>query len=368
MEITLPISSLLIISIGSLGVCISILISLVLFFRKKNHHVSYFLFSFLLFLSGLTLLNDTLTISGITNRYKQLYFIPIFYSLSIAPLFYLFVKSKFHKKLLKTDYLHLILPFIQALIYFFIGFQSIEFKSLLWNNAVFKNYLTFESIIFPIGLIFYSFLSRFLLLKASNYDYFWNNDLKKWLFSLANTFIFIAIVEFIISINEYFFEHQFGSTFFILRFVIFAIFILWIAFYVLQLLYPSSIYKTNPEKKPALLSKNELFLLKNELLSLMEKEKIYLNSDLTLSILSKYLNTSEKKCSFVLSHELNSNFNLFVNKYRVEEFKEKLRDGKHKTFTLLSLAYESGFDSKSTFNRLFKQLNGMTPSQFIKSL
>ncbi|MEZ4927027.1 MAG: hypothetical protein R3A50_12155 [Saprospiraceae bacterium] len=181
MEITLPISSLVIIAVSGSGVLFSLLVGTLLISQQEKKHISISLLGILLILSGLTLLNDLLTTSGISNRYKSLYFIPIFYSLSIGPLFYLFVKSKFRNRLRVTDYLHLLAPLMQALIYLGIGFRSIEFKSELYNNSLFRQYLTVESFVFPVFLLIYLLLSLQILKRCNTETHFWQKDLKLWL-------------------------------------------------------------------------------------------------------------------------------------------------------------------------------------------
>ena len=57
-----------------------------------------------------------------------------------------------------------------------------------------------------------------------------------------------------------------------------------------------------------------------------------------------------------------------MNEYRVKEVKEKLANKKYKSLTVLGIAYESGFNSKTTFNRIFKEETGMTPTEYIKTL
>ncbi|MEX0316274.1 MAG: helix-turn-helix domain-containing protein [Allomuricauda sp.] len=100
---------------------------------------------------------------------------------------------------------------------------------------------------------------------------------------------------------------------------------------------------------------------------LMVKEKKYLNENLSLRELAAYLEADPNLISFVLNKHLNSNFHDFVNKFRVEEVKNKLNDPANKNLTLLGIAFESGFNSKTTFNRVFKQVTGLTPTEFQKT-
>ena len=73
-----------------------------------------------------------------------------------------------------------------------------------------------------------------------------------------------------------------------------------------------------------------------------------------------------------LSEAINSgvgkNFNDFVNSYRVKEVEQMLQDGKQEQLSLLGIALECGFNSKATFNRVFKKMTGQSPSQYVSSL
>lgn len=99
---------------------------------------------------------------------------------------------------------------------------------------------------------------------------------------------------------------------------------------------------------------------------LMVLEKIYLNENLSLKEFALHLKADPNFISFILNSHLNNNFYDFVNRYRIEEIKNKLNDPAYKHLTLLGIALESGFNSKTTFNRVFKQVTGITPTEFQK--
>ena len=113
-------------------------------------------------------------------------------------------------------------------------------------------------------------------------------------------------------------------------------------------------------------SENEIEILKQQLLTLLEKEKAYLNEDLTLRTLASQLSTTEKKLSALLNHYLNTNFYDFVNGYRVEAVCEKLVNKDFSHYTVLAIAYDCGFKSKSSFNRIFKKATNLSPSAYKK--
>jgi AraC-like DNA-binding protein len=96
----------------------------------------------------------------------------------------------------------------------------------------------------------------------------------------------------------------------------------------------------------------------------MATHKPYLIPDFDLLKLSELANLSPKTTSHIINHDLNTNFYEFVNMHRVEEFKRRLKQDDHNGFTLLAHAYESGFNSKSTFNHVFKKYTGQTPREY----
>jgi AraC-like DNA-binding protein len=100
----------------------------------------------------------------------------------------------------------------------------------------------------------------------------------------------------------------------------------------------------------------------------METGKPYLDPDLSLPQLSDNLDIPVHYLSQVINGRYGLNFHDFVNRYRVEEFKEKVGSAEFVNFTLLGIAFECGFNSKSAFNRVFRQFTGVTPSQYKKTV
>ena len=96
----------------------------------------------------------------------------------------------------------------------------------------------------------------------------------------------------------------------------------------------------------------------------MDEEQPYLRGDLTLGDLSNELSISAHNLSEVINTRLGKNFYDFVNGYRVQEVQRKLTNPAHKHFTIMALAYDAGFNSKSAFNSFFKKATGMTPSEY----
>jgi AraC-like DNA-binding protein len=96
----------------------------------------------------------------------------------------------------------------------------------------------------------------------------------------------------------------------------------------------------------------------------MTSDKPFLNQDLTLQKLAERLKTSSHNLSEVINTRMHQSYYDFINQYRVEEFKNRLTDPESKRYNLLSIAFDSGFQSKGTFNSIFKKFTGMTPSEY----
>ncbi len=107
---------------------------------------------------------------------------------------------------------------------------------------------------------------------------------------------------------------------------------------------------------------------KKMLLDHMREEKPYLNQKLTIAQVAQQLDMPAHHLSQLLNEYLNQTFYEFINSYRIEEVKERYMDPANRNLTLIGIAMESGFSSKSSFNRIFKQFTGKTPSEFIKSM
>jgi len=102
-----------------------------------------------------------------------------------------------------------------------------------------------------------------------------------------------------------------------------------------------------------------------KLIELMKTSKPYMEPKLTLSQLADELGISINHLSQVINQYEEKNFFDFVNSYRVEEFKARALDPANSNFSILAIAYDSGFNSKSSFNQVFKKVTGKTPSQYM---
>lgn len=114
------------------------------------------------------------------------------------------------------------------------------------------------------------------------------------------------------------------------------------------------------------LKKEESNILENKLKFHMDREQPFLKGNLTIQDVANAIEVPRHYLTQVINEQLNMNFYSFVNNYRLEEFKKRIIDKKYDNLTILAIAYDCGFNSKSTFNTFFKQNTGMTPTQYKK--
>jgi AraC-like DNA-binding protein len=96
----------------------------------------------------------------------------------------------------------------------------------------------------------------------------------------------------------------------------------------------------------------------------MEKEKLFLNPDLSLNALATALNVTPKKLSQLLNEKFQQNFFDYINSYRIREAQNIFEKNTDPKLTVLEVMYQSGFNSKSSFNTIFKSKTGITPSEY----
>lgn len=126
----------------------------------------------------------------------------------------------------------------------------------------------------------------------------------------------------------------------------------------------------NSEKHPVKPYKNSSLTpeiretYKAKILAFMTTEKPFLDPEMTQAKLAEKLGVSSHHFSEVLNYNMDQNFYNFINSYRILEAQELMKNPKHKEDKIIAIAFDSGFKSKSTFNRIFKNYTGITPSEY----
>ena len=104
------------------------------------------------------------------------------------------------------------------------------------------------------------------------------------------------------------------------------------------------------------------------LIFLLDTEKIFRDGNLTLVSLAEKLNITPHQLSWIINDKMNQSFSTLINRHRIEDVKKRLADGGNNDSTILEMALDSGFSTKTAFNRAFKKFTGLTPSQYRKNI
>jgi AraC-like DNA-binding protein len=129
----------------------------------------------------------------------------------------------------------------------------------------------------------------------------------------------------------------------------------------------SSLFEANETRikySKSQLMKDEKEIMLEKLKEFMVREKYYLTPSITVQDLAEKLNEQPRYISQVINEILGQNFIDFLNSYRIKEAKKMLVDPKYSGYSIIGILYEAGFNSKTAFNRAFKEQTGYTPKEF----
>ena len=337
-----------------------------LWFSPQNKQSNRFL-ALLIFTIALWLIDHFLRIAHIYGQNANLYFLPIFYSFAFGPLIYFYVKSLVNQSFIfqEKDYLHFIPVLFQAGLYLFLTTKNYSFKKWYWENV--HLWITYK-IEFDgtfISMLIYLILSIQLL---RNYQIYVVNNFSEtskirlnWLKIILIILVVLCVQWLIEIILRDFFNLYFNYDY--------SIQILGIMALILAIggIRQANLSEVNFEEEVIQKTQIQVDSQILEQIKLgMDIQKLYLNPTLTLAEFAKEIKLNSKIVSQQINTGLGKSFNDFVNEYRVEEVKKRLNSPDLERLTILGIAYESGFNSKTTFNRIFKDFTGVAPRDFLK--
>lgn len=367
--------------IGILQGLIFAVLLIVRSFQRKNQ--SDFWLAALLILLCLSTVSDFIGFAGVYDVFKNikdLTFFPFDNPFAYGVLIYLYVQTLTNNKrrLTRRDWL-LFIPAIVFYIYQFWAFaQSMDFKNW-YEKAV---HIPYISPFYAVTSIAFNTFLLFLCLKHYRKYRIWLNenfsDTEKikfdWLrnFLYVSTAILVLIALFNLT-NNFVFKLSYMQFFWLSFANALAVYYLAIAGYLrsqtIELNFtPPETKKIGIETKKNPLSENDLEKFRNRLQTLMQIEKLYLEPNLTLADLSKQIGINSAVLSYTINNGFGKNFNDFVNEFRIEAVKEKLKNGGAENLTMIGIAFDCGFNSKATFNRAFKKFTGVSPKEFYEEV
>lgn len=344
----------------------------------KQKKSSDFWLAALLVLLCSSLITPFIGFANVYDRNQWLTYFPfgIAYGYSVCIWFYVLTLTDSKRKFERRDWL-LFVPSIVYLIFrFFLFAQSLEFKTWFNDNyyqPVVNPFVTVTEFVWNLSFLCFS-IAHYRKYRAWLNENFSDTERIKfdWLRNFLYIFTFIFILGAVFDFTgSFLFPLSYIQYFYFEMILALVTYYLAIAGYLRSQTMKLNFTEAESEKieaateeKKSLLPENELENLKNKLQNLMETEKPFLDSQLTLSNLAKQLGVNTTVLSHVVNSGFDKNFNDFVNEFRIAEVKNKLQNGAAGNSNLLGIAFDSGFNSKATFNRAFKKFTGVSPKEF----
>ncbi|MBO0935163.1 helix-turn-helix transcriptional regulator [Fibrella sp. HMF5335] len=297
-------------------------------------------------LVGLTLqiVDYFLSLSGIYYHHQWLYFLPLFYSWSFGPLLYGYMCARAGRPATLPRW-YWVPVIIQVLFYGLLMTQSLDTKTWFWKT-VHKPYTRYVDYYVACAMVLYAIYQS----RRFTTD--------RWLRRLLNGLaLFYGIAAIDPLLNQLYIEPD------------------WPKFYLTTLILPILVYglalvsilydrRQKLDRIPT--SVVVLPAQRDRLLQAIQAQALYKDPDLTLTTLAQHLGETPNAVSRLINSGFNQSFNEFINSYRIEEVKRRMAAGDTEHLTILALALDAGFASKTTFNRVFKEQTGETPKAYVK--
>lgn len=353
-----------------------------LLFNKRNKTVSDRILAVWMLIVGIHLSSYCLHLTGYWEIYPHLVGLTVPFPLLYGPLLFLYVRYSLvdGDRIQMVDYAHFIPAAISYLYMFrFFFFYTAEEKRMLDAGEIdaFGTFTTVLLISFIVSGIVYSttsyrYLNRHKQLVQANFS----NESGVALGWLQNIIrgigLFFLAATLVIVIQEMA-GLDVGFTLDYILYSMVVIGILWLGYRGIK---HENMFTDNDVYVPELdaqtgyrtsgLTEEAAKDIHSRLIAFMEEENPHHDPKLTLSSLASMLDTSPNYLSQVINQYQQQNFNQFINEYRIRDFVERAK--RNAQLTLLAHALDVGFNSKSTFNGVFKRHRGMTPSQFIAQI
>lgn len=313
-----------------------------------------------LILIGFAAILGRVVIIGIYEN-QSWFFINLNFILLISPAFYFYAKesSRANNNILKFNYVH------------YLPFLIINFGYLLFNISL-KNSIDYQTYLINIIKV----NDGFSIIYFSTYLYLTykivskhKSSYTKGVYQLLNqlTFIFftfLVIWLIYILIEWIYFHYTMELTFYYPMMVILAVILYYLSLQVVikkQILFD---FQGITKRKTFILEDADSKILLDQLTLFMKEEKPFLEGDISLITLANSLDVNPKTLSYVINEHMHKNFNHYINDWRIEEVKKRLNDKENSHLKMLTIAFDCGFNSKSTFNLAFKKATGLSPSEY----
>jgi AraC-like DNA-binding protein len=359
-------------------------ISLFLFTHPKGKRISHWILGSFFLSISLNLLDSFLVLRGSYRGHPAWAGWGICFPVLYGPLLYLYTQSILLRNfLLKgTRWLHF-LPFALLFSGFETRYLSLDSRTQedmldqIVQRHVPSAFYWSSALIYLQFFLYVGLSLRLIAAYRNKVNDAYSDGIRSNITWLSSTILFFTVCMLLAALNGFIRLTAFSKYYyFFLNFIILAIFI-FINRVLLKALRKPEIFSImemdthmlgpgQPKYSGSVISETERNQILNALRIHMETKKPYLESELSLEQLAGQLSLRPKLLSQLINESLHQNFFDFVNRYRIEEAKRLLTNPEDKKITVLEVLYEVGFNSKSSFNTLFKKHTGLTPTEFRK--
>ncbi len=344
------------------AVFISLTLSLFLWIAPKENQFANRWLAILMTVIALWIIRVLATDIGLAKYSPFWNRLPLRFSMAFGPLIYFYVrqiaqpKYFFHRK----DLLHFIPLLPELSIQVFMAIQNLN-----TGNTIYDKFNSVLQLSVFLSVAIYLYLCHVQIDCFYREKQFQGGDRRRsellWLDRLLTAFGMLWLLWIPFTAVDYFYYHdKSGALYYFPLYLLFIYAIIWIA--AKSHLKSETLEKTNITVKPLLPADLKQ---KGSWLKMEVKEKgYYRDAELSLSSLAEKLGLHTHEVSRIINTVFKKSFNDFINEYRVREVALKMQDRSYDHITLLGLAYESGFNSQSSFHRIFKQFTGRTPLEY----
>ncbi|MEQ9466822.1 MAG: helix-turn-helix domain-containing protein [Ekhidna sp.] len=297
----------------------------------------------------------------IDDVYLNIFTYNIHSDMLYGPLMFLYLKSKTQLLIRKDFFGHLTLPIIYnlGLVLFMLVFRFVLEKST--GEKGYINLWVTETRI--ITFLIYLYLS-FQIVKKENWNMVRYASRFQFFFLFFGSYCVLYYTNIFMGKYAYIFIRESQPTYAYVSYGIFLLLMIFLVFYgATEVNWLKSFFLNSNLHHPN--ERQYVFeQIKGRIDDLFEVDKIHLNDQLSLSMMASKLEVRNGELSDYLLQVEKTNFYDYVNTRRIEEFKSKLTNPKFQHLDMLGIAYESGFQSKATFNRAFKKHEKVTPREY----
>jgi len=358
------------------GISIGLFISTSLLFLKKQNYKANKILACVLILAVVMLLGRLFFL----RYYKDILLFRLGTTVDgtvfiFGPLVLLFFKTLLFKNHKSRKLLFWY--FIPALFYICFAIYTFSLNNKTYYTKVttgqFNKFYFFIELLGIITNSFFVYKSYILIKKykqSAVKQIAYNQNIVKFSNYFVSTYTFIILSWVVSFINTYFLKSYSKFINYDVVWISIPILIYIIGFYVLTQPEIFKVKSTTSTKKNTTnrLSKEKIEQLKLAINSVLKEEKLYHKSDLSLPDLAKELEISNNDLSWFINTICKTNFYEFINRYRIEEFIERIKNGDYQKHTISAISLDVGFNSKSTFYKAFKLITNTTPVNYIKKL